>query len=334
MPAGISSVFTTWSELASTTFRKHAGEVADNVSKHNALFRRLNRKGKMRTEDGGLSIVEPLEYASNSTYQRYSGFDALNINAVDVITAAEYPWRQVAVNVAASGLELRTNMGESRVVNFTKAKVKNAMNSFKNGLSTDLYSDGTASNQINGLQAIIADAGTGTVGQINSSTFPFWQNAVQSAAAPLQGGGGITPSSTTIESLMLPLWLRLTRGSDMPDMIVFSDDYFTFFEQSQTSLKRYVGNTDTGSPETDAVAGFVTMKYKTADVFFDSSGGIPSAHGYFINTEYVEIVAHRDANITMMDELKSVNQDAVVIPVLWMGNVVCSNRYLQGVVKA
>jgi len=293
---------------------------------------RFAAKGRIRLEDGGLSIVAPLEYASNSTYQRYSGFDPLNINAVDVLTSAEYPWRQVAVNVAASGLELRTNMGESRIINFTKAKIRNAMNSFKNGLSTDIYSDGTASNQINGTQAIIADAGTGTVGQINSSTFPFWQNIVQSAAAPLQGGGAITVSATTMESLMLPLYIKLTRGTDQPDIIVMSDDYFSFFEQSQTSLKRYVGAN--GNPETDAVAGFVTMKYKNADVFFDSSGGTPAAHAYFINTDYFELVAHRDANMTIMDELKSVNQDAVVIPCLWMGNLVCSNRSLQGVQKA
>jgi len=332
MPAGITSIFTAWTELASTTYRKHSSDVADNVSKHNALFRRLTKKGRIRMEDGGLSLVEPLEYASNSTYQRYSGFDTLNINAVDVLTAAEFPWRQVAVNVAASGLELRTNMGESRIINFTKAKIRNAMNSFKNGLSTDLYSDGTASNQINGLQAMIADAGTGTVGQINSSTFPFWQNVVQSAASPLQGGAGITPSATTIESLMLPLYIRLTRGSDQPDMIVFSDDYYTFFEQSQTSLKRYVGTG--GDPEMDANAGFVTLKYKNADVFFDSSGGIPTAHGYFINTDYLELGVHRDANMTIMDELKSVNQDAVVIPCLWMGNLLCSNRSLQGVLKS
>ena len=95
------------------------------LSKHNALYRKIAAKGRTRTEDGGLSIVCPLEYATNSTYQRYSGFDALNINAVDVISAAEYPWRQVAVNVAASGLELRTNMGESRIINFTKAKIRN-----------------------------------------------------------------------------------------------------------------------------------------------------------------------------------------------------------------
>lgn len=332
MPAGITSIYTAWTELASTTFRKHTTEVADNVSKHNALFRRLTAKGRLRTEDGGLSIAMPLEYAANSTYQRYSGFDPLNINAVDVLTTAEYAWKQVAVNVAASGLELRTNMGESRIVNFTKAKVRNAINSYKNGMSTDIYSDGTASNQINGIQALIADAGTGTVGQINSGTFPFWQNTVQSAAAPLQGGSALTLGPSTIESLMLALWIRLTRGGDMPDMIVFSDDLFTFFEQSQTSLKRYTS--DRGNPESQADAGFVSMKYKGADVFFDSSGGIPAVHGYFINTDYLELVTHRDANMTVMDELKSVNQDAVVIPILSQLNLACSNRALQGVLKS
>jgi len=333
MPSGISSIFQAWTELAATTYRKHDSEVADNVSKHNALFRKLTIKGRVRREDGGLSIVTPLEYATNSTYQRYSGFDALNINAVDVLTAAEFPWRQVAVNVAASGLELRTNMGESRIINFTKSKIRNAMNSFKNGMSGDIYSDGTAANQINGLQALVADTGTGTVGQINSSTFTFWQNLVQSAAAPLQGGSALTLGPSTIESLMLALYIKLTRGTDQPDMIVFSDDLYTYFEQSQTSLKRYTDDAR-GDPENDATAGFVTMKYKNAIVFFDSSGGIPAVHGYFVNTDYMELVVHRDADMTVMEELKSVNQDAVVIPVLWMGNLVTSARFLQGVLKS
>lgn len=327
MPAGIQSIVTAWSELASTTYRNHSKEVADNVSKHNALFRRLSDKGRIRLEDGGLTIVQPLDYQANSTYQRYSGFDVLNVNAVDVLTAAEYPWRQVAVNVAASGLEIRTNSGANRIVNFTKAKIKNAQRSMANGLSVDVYSDGTAANQINGLQAIIADTGVGTVGGINATTFPFWQNVVNSAAAPIQGGGAITFSASTIEGMMLATWLKLTRGTDMPDMVVMSDDLFQFYEQSQTSLKRY-------APTDDGKGGMISMKYKTADVFFDSSGGIPSQHAYFVNTDYLELVAHQDANMTMMDELRSVNQDAVVIPVLFQGNLVCSARFLQGVVKS
>ena len=324
---GQSNLFNAFTELVSTTYRNHSKTVADNVSRHNALFRRLTEKGRIRIEDGGLSIVQPLDYANNSTYQRYSGYDVLNVNAVDVLTAAEFPWRQIAVNVAASGLEMRTNAGPQRIINFVKSKITNAQRSLANGMSLDLYSDGSAANQINGLQALVSDAGTGTVGGINASTWAFWQNKVQSAAAPLQGGGAIVPSATTIESLMLPLWIELTRGNDMPDMIVMSNDYFTFFEQSQTSLKRY-------APEDDGQGGMIRMKYKNADVFFDSSGGIPSQHAYFLNTDYLELVAHRDANMTMMDELRSVNQDAVVIPILWQGNLVTSARFLQGVLKA
>jgi hypothetical protein len=324
---GQSTLFTAFTELVSTTFRNHSKDIKDNVSKHNAMYRRMVEKGRIRLEDGGLSIVCPLDYQANSTYQRYSGYDVLNINAVDVITAAEYPWRQVAVNVAASGLEIRTNKGKSQIINFVKAKIKNAQRSFANGLSVDFYSDGTASNQVNGLQAIIADSGVGTVGGINASTWAFWQNIVQSEAAPLQGGGAITPSMTTIESLMLPLWIALTRGMDMPDMIVMDNSLFTYYEQSQTSLKRY-------APEDRGQGGMISMKYKNADVFFDSSGGIPTNHAYFINTDFLEVVVHRDANIEMMPELRSVNQDSVVIPALWMGNLVCSARFLQGVIKS
>jgi len=325
---GQSSLFTTFTELVTTTYRNHKKEVADNVSNHNALFRRLTQKGKVRREDGGLSIVEALEYAENSTYTRYSGYDPLNVDAVDVLSAAEYPWRQVSVNVAASGLEIRSNSGENRIVNLVKTKIKNAQKSMANGLAEDLYSAGSLSNQIGGLQSIIADAGTGTVGGINSSTFTFWQNTVQSAAAPLQGGGGITPSATTIESLMLPLYLRLTRGADYPDLIVMSEDYFTFFEQSQTSLKRY-------APADEGQAGMIAMKYKNADVFHDSSAsGISAAHAYFINSDYLSLVVHQDADMEIMPELRAINQDAVVVPVIWQGNLVCSNRALQGVQKA
>jgi len=322
--ASPNAIFT---ELVSTTFRKHSKEIKDNVTKNNALLRRIYDKGNVRKEDGGLTIVAPLDYAENNTYQRYSGYDVLNVGASDVISAAEYQWRQIAINVVASGLELRTNSGDSRIINLVKARMKNAVRTFKNNFSGDIYSDGTLANQINGLQAIVADSGAGTVGGIDSSTWTFWKNKVQSAAAPLQGGGAITPSATTMESLMLPLWLALTRGDDQPDLIVMDNNYFTFFEQSQTSIKRY-------TDETKANAGFVSMKYKGADVIFDGGSGIPTNHAYFLNTDYLELVTHRDADMTVMDEMKPWNQDAAVIPVLWMGNMVCSNRFLQGVLKA
>jgi hypothetical protein len=320
---------TIFTELVTTTFRKHRKEIADNVSKNNALYRRLADSKMLKTEDGGLSIAVPLEYATNSTYQRYSGYDLLNIGASDVLTAAEFQWKQIAINVVASGAELRINNGDARIVNLVKARIKNAIRTFKNNFSGDLYGDGTLPNQINGLQALVADAGTGTVGGIDSSAWAFWQNKVQSAAAPMQGGAGITPSGTAgiMESLMLPLWLSLVRGDDKPNLIISSNDYFTFYENGQVSIKRY-----TSSDEVSG--GFASLKYKNADVIFDGGSGIPASHMYFLNTDYISLVAHKDANMDVLDEMHALNQDAVVVPVLWMGNLTVSNRSLQGVLKA
>lgn len=318
----------TFTELVSTTFRNHARDVKDNISRNNALYARLVKKGQIRTEDGGLTIAQPLDYNSNGTYQRYSGYDVLNIQQSDVISAAEFQWRQIALNVVASGLELRTNSGSNAIIKLAKARIKNAMRTFKNNFSYDLYADGTLPNQIGGLQALVADAGTGTVGGIDSSTWTFWQNAVQSAAAPLQGGGAVTPSATTIEtSLMLPLWLNQVRGDDKPDLIVSSNDYFSFYEASQVAIKRY---TSAGEAE----GGFTSLKYKNADVIFDGGSGIPAAHMYFLNTDYIDLVVHKDANLSVQDQMQPYNQDAAVIPILWMGNLVVTNRRLQGVLKA
>jgi hypothetical protein len=32
--------------------------------------------------------------------------------------------------------------------------------------------------------------------------------------------------------------------------------------------------------------------------------------------------------------MRPINQDSAVIPIIWMGNLCCSNRALQGVLKA
>lgn len=324
----MSTPSSTFTELVSTTWRNHAKDVKDNVSRNNALYARLMKKGQTRRESGGLTIAQPLEYNMNGTYQRYSGYDVLNVQQSDVITAAEFQWRQIALNIVASGLELRVNNGGNAIVKLAKARIKNAMRTFKNEFSYDIYADGTLPNQINGLQALVADAGTGTVGGIDSSAWPFWQSAVQSAAAPLQGGGAVTVSATTIEtSIMLPLWLNQVRGDDKPDLIVASNDWFSFYEASQVSIKRY-----TSTSEADG--GFTSLKYKNADVIFDGGSGIPNSHMYFLNTDYLEMVVHQDADLSVQDDMRPYNQDATVIPVLWMGNMVCSNRRLQGVAKA
>ena len=321
----MASANSTFTELVTTTFRKHRKEIKDNLSNRVALLKYMKKRGNMRLEDGGLTIAEPLDYAANGTYQRYSDWDQLDISQSDVLSAAEYNWKQIALHVVASGRELRINSGDSRIINLAKARLKNAIRTFNNNFSSDLYSAGSLSNQVNGIQALIADTNTNTVGGIDASTWSFWQNTVIDASDL-----SVTPSATTIENgLMLPAWLAVDRGpDDQPDLIVADSVYYGYFEGSQTSLKRY-------NDVSKGDAGFVTLKYKNADVLYDgSSSGIPASHMYFINTNYLHLVVHRDADLEVMDSMRPINQDGSVTPILWMGNLTCSNRKLQAVIKA
>ena len=310
-----------FNELASSTFKKIRKDVRDNLSNRNALVKHIYKRGNYRKEDGGLSIACPIDYAANSTYQRYSDWDQLNLSQSDVLSSAEYQWRQISIHVVASGREKRINSGPTRIFNLVEAKIKNAVRSFHNGFSFDLYSDGSAANQINGIQALVSDTGLGTVGGIDSSLFPMWQNKVFDCSAQ-----GVTASSTTIENnIMLPLWLQLDYGSeDQPDLIVMDNNYYTFFETSQTSLKRY-------AKEDSVSAGLVSIKYKTADVYYDGNSGIPANHMYMLNTHGLKLVVHKDADLEMTEPQTAPGRDGDFTAILWMGNLTLDNRSRQGV---
>lgn len=310
----------TFTQMVATTLREHPNSLSDAVSAHNALYGRLKAKKRVVTVDGGYEIVEPLAYAENSTYTRYSGLQALNIEQSDVISAAKYDWKQIAVNVVASGLELRNNSGKNQIINLAKAKLDIAKKTFANNMNEDLHSDGTASGglQIGGLQSIITNDGTGTVGGIVSGTYTFWKNKFKD---------GNTATASTIQGKMNELWLETCRGTDKPDMIISSTDLYTLYWNSLQTLQRFTQE-GTGT----AGAGFVSLKYMTADVFHETSAsGIPANKMYFLNTDYLKVVAHQDANMTVGDPKVSVNQDGEVLPILFQGNLVCSNRALQGV---
>lgn len=307
----------TFTEMVTTTLRNHSTEIADNVSANNALYSRLKKKGQISKKSGGYEIVKPLDYAENATYQRYSGFDTLNIAASDVLSAAKYDWVQAAVHVTASGKELRQNSGKEAMIDLVKARTKNARRTAANNMSIDLYSTGALTNQMGGLGHIVTSDGTGTVGGINSTTFDFWQNNFFECTA--------TPSSSNIKGFMQSMWLELCRGADHPDLIVASHDMYGYYWDSLTDLQRFAGSDE-------ANMGFNTLKFVGADVVFDSNSnfGTTAKIMYFLNTDYLEVVEHKEAAWSMLDEKTSVNQDAAVIPMIWMGNLCCSNRSLQG----
>lgn len=341
--------FPNLSEIVTTTLRSRTGQLADNMSRNNALLARLDKRGKVKTFSGGRTIVQELNYANNQTFQWYSGYQVLNIAPSQTFTAAEYPIRQSACAVSISGLEELQNSGEEAIIDLLESRIENAEDTFMNGMSNGIYGDGTVSGSVNGLQLLVSTAPTsGVIGGIDRSTWTFWQNIAYSGNT----NGGAPVSTANIQNYMDSLWVQLVRGRDSPDLIVADNNYYKLYWQSLQAIQRIA--TENGEGEFGAL-GFQTLKYNTADVVLDGGfqgfstdplpyetsagtsavGGAPTNTMYMLNTKYLHWRPHARRNMVPLDPDRfSVNQDAMVKLIGWAGNMTLSNGFLQGVLSA
>lgn len=308
----------TFTDIVTTTLREHGSSMSDNAANHNALYRRMKERGNIQTVDSGYEIVEPIFYDGNKNYLRYSGYDTLNIGAQPTLTAAKYDWVQAAIAITASGLETRNNEGSNRLFELASSRMKAAQATIANNMSIDIFSDGSLSNQMGGLGHLIQSAGTGTVGGIPSDQYPFWQNKFYEAPA--------TPTTANIKSQMQQLYIQLTRGTDKPDLLVATHDLWNLYWESLSDLQRFTDSGEKG----DVID---SVKFRRSDVVYDDNENFATnaTKMYFLNTKYLMMKVHRNANWTRLKDRVSVNQDAEVVLLVWQGQMCCSNRRLQGI---
>lgn len=316
-------------EIVTTTLRNRTGKLADNVSKNNALLKRLKAKGKVKPVSGGRTIVQEMEYAENGTFKRYSGYEALNISPSDVFTAAEFNYAQAAVAISISGLEQIQNSGEEQIIDLLESRISNAERTLVNNIALDCYSDGTADGgrQIGGLQLLVSGSPTtGTVGGIDRSAWAFWRN--QKFSGLTDGGAPVT--SANIQSYMNRLYIKQVRGADQPDLVVADNNFYRLYLESLQAIQRIAS-------EDKAMAGFNGLKYMNADVVLDGGfgGGAPTSTMYFLNTDYIYFRPAASRNfVPIGDDRYAVNQDALVKLIGFAGNVTLSNAFLQGALIA
>jgi len=245
----------------------------------------------------GRDITRELEYADNGTVQFYSGYETLDVSPADVLSAAVYEYKQLAGNVTISGLEQIKNSGTEALINLLEARVNVLEKSMMNSLSTSLYSDGTGTSgkEVGGLQLLVADAGTGTIGNINSSTYSFWQNVQTTATSSAF-------STTNVQADMNNIYLQLVRGADSPDLIMAGTNAYKAFLGSLQAIQRV---TSDGM----ARSGFTSVQYLNSDVVFDSACN--TNRMYFLNTDYLRLEVAASRNFVPGEAKMSVNQDAL-----------------------
>ena len=163
-----------WDSRWSATRRTIAPETIDNVFEaYNALA--FHRRRGMQMVDGGGKEIQVILESSTGTAEAFDGYDPLSKSPVDPFESAFYKRRYYAVPIVLDDTTNWENSGEEQIFDLLDALGSNALNSLLKAINEDLLGAQTGKTML-GYQDIIADAGTGTVGGINSSTSSFWQN--------------------------------------------------------------------------------------------------------------------------------------------------------------
>lgn len=309
-------------DIVATTIENRSRKLADNVTKNNALLMRMNQRGNIRTVSGGSLIFEELTFAENGNVGWYSGYDLLPVAAQDVISSAQFDFKQAACPVIISGLDELRNSGEQAFIDLLEGRVKVAEASMMNLLAQGIYSDGTAAGgkQVTGLNAAVpVNPATGVYGGIDRATWTFWRSKTTTAGATL--------TAATIQQAFNAMWASLVRGMDRPDLIIVDNFMWATYMASLQAQQRFT-NPSTGN------LGFPSIQYMDADVVLDGGiGGFAVTNtAYFLNTKYLFWRPHADRNLVPLSPNRryAINQDAEVQILAWAGNLTASGTQFQG----
>ena len=183
-----------WDSRWSSTRRTIDPKVIDNIFEPYNLTDKLRKSMKM--VDGGGKEIQVILESSAGSAEAFDKYDPLSKSPRDPFESAFYKRRYYAIPIVLSDTEEWENSGSEQIFDLLDALGTNAMNSLIKTINEDLGGAQSGKSCL-GLQDIVADAGTGTVGGINSATSTFWKNQMNN-----NGGGGnvtfLTQSTTNI----------------------------------------------------------------------------------------------------------------------------------------
>lgn len=313
-----------WGELVTTTLSHRRKVIADAVTKNNVLLLELRRRGAINTVGGGRTIRTDLMIGEeNLNFQWYVGREGLNVAGQEVLTAAEFPWKQYACGVSMSGLEMLQNDGVEQITSMMESRIKHAEKTIQNQMHKSAHGDGTGSSgkEFGGLGLLVSETAGATVGGIPSATYGWWDNA--------RDVTGAAPSKLTIYGDMLDVKLACSRGVDAPNLIISDNTWYSVFSQSIQAQQRF-------SDGKLAAAGFSNILFETIPVVADGGrGGYAPVGMKFLNLSTIELIMHKKRNnVVLGGPKRPLTEDSETAIIAGMGNFIINNRMLNGVLRS
>lgn len=305
-------------QLASITQDHIIPQAVDNIFYANPLMFRFREKGIKKT--GGKFIDQPLLIAQTSAAGNFSGYQILDTAPNDQLTDGQFAWRQKYANVTISGEEELKNSGKEAILNLFELKRMAAERTLEDLIGTGLQSDNSSTGlDIDGLAAVLS--ATSTYAGIAVADMARWAAKVQSLAV-----------AGTLTKLELQKLIGVTtKGADRPTVLATRQSVFDKVWSLWEGQQRF----EDGMM---ADGGFQSMRVNGIPLVVDShitgSDGTSQTNWLeAINERYIYMFTHKDYDFKVVPIPPQRDQDVKMVRILWAGNIACSLREAQGVIK-
>lgn len=299
----------TYNQISAITLAKIMPKLTDNVFRQIPLLNRLEKK--KRTEDGGLKVLFPLEYAQNTAGGWYQGSETLNTEDVEVITAAEFDWKFHHQSISVKRTDELKNSGDSAIMNHVKSKMKNAERSMKDRLAVGAWNAGSDAKAILGVRSFLSTSNT--YGGISQTSYSWWASQVDAVSTTL--------SFAALQALNGACTIDNDRPTVHLTTQTLYDKYYLMLQPQQRFM----------DAET-AKAGFTSLMFNGKPVIVDSKA--PTGYWVMLNEDYLDLVVHKDENMRFEPFAKPINQNVKVAHIYWAGALGSYNNRMHGALTA
>mgnify|MGYP006280498553 CR=1 FL=1 len=280
IPASGSSQYT---ELTYVTRRAFIPKLVVQLYNSTPLLAALIANSQ--TASGGVSSVTvPVQGAQfvNAQWSDYSGSfsqPAVQQGAYN----AEFDLKLMIAPVPFLGMEGAVQQ-DAAIIPLIEARMNDATNVMMDAMSTSLYNNTTDNQQFIGLPAAISSSGT--YGNINRSTYSWWQSSQYAA-------GGVNP---TRQNILQYISGTVKKGAEVPSFGLCGFGTWTLLAQDFVGQEQYVITPGSGfdGDANGPQAAFRALMVAGVPIYPDPY--CPEGTVYFVNSNYLSLYIHEQGS--------------------------------------
>lgn len=264
------------------------------------IYTYLAAAGKIKMEDGGPEIENPLITGSNPNVTNATYYDTVPVDETNEFDTVLYNMTRLVGTLIMSDQETDENQGDAVIIKILEGKLKALEHAIKKKQRTDAASLTTGASP-NGLPNLLpADPTAGTIGGMNLANEPLFRPSAYDFDGALD--------ENNIEEAFDDILLDLTHDDESPNVIFVGRNIFRMHRAAARD-KSQIQLSESGFGKKLVNLGIKGTTHQGIPIIYDEA--LAPNDFYIVNDEYLSIHVLKSANMKVKQLVAPWNQDAI-----------------------